>query len=104
MSRKRYSIILASRVDHMLVQHVSFLARVSIPAAKRFRKEFADTLKQIAENPFQFPIDTDLNLPEGLYRKALFAKRYKALFLVENETVYLDAVVDCRQDMTSVLG
>ena len=49
------------------------------------------------ENPFQYPVDTDPNLPEGMYRKALFSRWYKALFIVENKTVYLDAVVDCRQ-------
>lgn len=95
---EKYNIILSSRVDGMLMRHVSFLARVSLPAAKRFRAEFGELLKRIAENPFQFPVETDPNLPNGMYRKALFAKRYKALFTVEEKTVFLDAVVDCRQD------
>ena len=94
----RYTIIFAKRVDAQLLKHVEFLARVSIPAAKAFRAEFADLLIQLAENPFQFPAETDPNLPDGMYRKALFAKRYKALFMVDGSNVYLDAVVDCRQD------
>jgi hypothetical protein len=28
----------------------------------------------------------------------IFSKRYKAIFTVEQETVYLDAVVDCRMN------
>ena len=82
----------------MLLKHISFLAKVSLPAAKRFRNDYSAILKRIADNPFQFPIETDLNLPEGIYRKALFSKRYKAIVMVEQFTVYWDAVVDCRRD------
>ena len=97
---KPYTVILASRVDGMLLRHVEFLARVSLPAAKQFRKEFAGLLEELQQNPYQFPWETDPNLPEHAYRKALFFKRYKALFTVEESNVYLDAVVDCRQDST----
>lgn len=95
----RYTVIAASRVDGQLLRHIRFLAQVSVPAAKRFRKEYAEILERLEEDPFQFPPETDLNLPENVYRKALFAKWYKALFLVEKDKVYLDAVVDCRQSV-----
>ena len=94
-----YTILLASRAREQLLRHTEFLSRVSIPAAKRFRDQYAEVLEQLEDNPFQFPVDTDMSLPEGMYRKALFAKRYKALFSVEGKIVYLDAVVDCRQDV-----
>ena len=93
----RYTLITASRVDGQLIRHIRFLVKVSLPAAKRFRMEYSALLDRLEENPFQFPPDTDPNLPEGLYRKALFARWYKVLFMVEDKTVYLDAVVDCRQ-------
>lgn len=98
----KYTIYFGSRVDAMLVRHVAFLARVSVPAAKRLRNEFARVLREIEENPYQFPVDTDLNLPEGIYRKALFARRYKALFSVVENKIFLDAVVDCRQDTSEL--
>ena len=94
----QYRILVASRVKAQLLRHTEFLARVSVPAARRFRDAYAEILKQLEANPRQFPIDTDLNLPEGLYRKVLFARRYKVLFYVEGNAVYLDAVVDCRED------
>ena len=98
----KYKVILASRVDSMLLRHISFLARVSRPAAKRLRDEFGDIVSRLGENPFQFPVETDLNLPDGMYRGAAFAKRYKAIFTVEEKTVYIDAVIDCRQDTKSL--
>ena len=94
----QYTVIFVSRVDAQLLKYVEFWARVSIPAAKAFRTEFAEILAQLEDNPFLFPPETDPNLPAGLYRKALFAKRYKVLFSVDDATVYLDAVIECRQD------
>ena len=96
-----YTVIIANRVDTQLVQHIEFLARVSLSAARRFRAEYADILGRLEENPFQFPLETDLNLPKNMYRKALFARWYKALFLVENNKIFLDVVVDCRQSVDS---
>ena len=93
----KYTVIVSQRADAMLVRHTRFLANVSISAAKGLVAEFGEVLDSLEENPFQFPVDTDYGLPEGTYRKALFGKRYKALFTVEGETVYLDAVLDCRQ-------
>ncbi|WP_312158937.1 hypothetical protein [Oscillibacter sp.] len=94
-----YQIVFAKRVDQMLLRHVEFLSHVSVPAAKRFYQEFEDILHRMEENPYQFPSEEDLNLSEGQYRKALFAKWYKALFMVEGELVYLDAVVDGRMEV-----
>ena len=94
----KYNVIFGSRVDNMLLRHVEFLARVSVPAARQFRDAFKKVIREIEDNPYQFPYEADMNLPADTYRKALFAKRYKALFLVENKTVYPDAVVDCRQE------
>lgn len=34
--------------------------------------------------------------PEG-YRSLIVSKRYKLIYFIENETVYIDAIYDCRQ-------
>lgn len=94
----KYVVIVSRRADEMLIRHAKFLAQVSVPAAKRMVSEFERVLGSLEENPFQYPVDDDCNLPEGLYRKALFCKWYKALFSVDDPRVFLDTVVDCRQD------
>ena len=99
----RFTIITARRVDSQLRRHAAFLANVSIRAAKQFRNDFSEILDQLEVNPYQFPIDSDPALPQDTYRKALFSKWYKVLFAIENNTVYLDAVVDCRQDPNTIL-
>ena len=97
----KYTVVISRRADAMLVRHTRFLANVSISAAKGLIAEFDKILDSLENNPFQFPIETDYDLPAKKFRKVLFYKRYKALFTIEDETVYLDAVLDCRQDNSS---
>ena len=85
----------------MLASHVGFLARVSIKAARRLRDDFAELLDALEENPYQFPVMEGVELP-GEYRRALFGGRYIAVFSVEDGTVWLDAVLDCRMDRTGL--
>lgn len=96
-----YKIIFAKRVDQMLLRHIEFLSRISVPAAKQFYREFEEIVHRMKDAPLQFPPEKDQNLPVG-YRKAIFAKRYKVVFSVKEDTVYLDAVVDCRMDTHNV--
>lgn len=97
--KKHYEVIVSRSAEQMLKNHILFLARVSINAARRLRKEYAEVLDALEENPYQFPPEEDMDLPDE-YRKALFGKRYKAVFSVEASTVYLDAIVDCRQEIS----
>ena len=100
--KMRYEVIVSSRAEQMLTSHVCFLARASVKAARRRRDEYAETLDALEDNPFQVPPADDLGLPDE-YHKALFGKRYQAIFYVEGDTVYLDAVLDCRMDNTGVI-
>lgn len=97
-----YQVIVAQRAGAMLLSHVRFLSRVSLPAARKLRSEYARILQRLEDNPLQFPVCEDLSLPEDVYRQAIFAKRYKAIFMIEGSTVYLDAVLDCRQDNSGI--
>ena len=47
----QYKVIVSSRVDRQLLTHVEFITRVSIPAARRFRNEYARILDELEENP-----------------------------------------------------
>ena len=98
---KRYEVVVSRRAEQMLASHIMFLARVSVKAARRLRDEYAELLDELEDAPFSFPPAEEPNLPDG-YRKALFGKRYQAVFSVENNTVYLDAVLDCRKDNSAV--
>lgn len=98
---RSYKIKVHPRVNGQLERHSEFIARVSRSAAVQFRSEFKKVMIRLAENPYQFPPYDLPDLPDGPYRKALFGKWYKAIFYVEEDTVYLDAVIDGRQEISA---
>lgn len=94
----KYQVQVHPRVASQLVQHAEFIARVSKPAAQRFRVGFSEILRRMQENPYQFPSCDDPNLPSNFYRKALFGTWYKVIFYIVNQQVFVDAVADCRSE------
>ena len=105
MAKKDYEVIVARRADRMLLTHTEFLAQVSSVAARRLLVDFKKISKQLSDNPYQFPYADELDvpgIPQKTYRKCLFEKRYKALFIIESNSVFIDAIIDCRQQNKSL--
>lgn len=93
---ERYQVTVSPRASRQLIAHMEFLSRKSINAAARLSAEYKAVIQTLRTNPFQFPVDLDSEL-ENPPRVALFAKRYKIYFDVEDHRVFVDAVRDCRQ-------
>ena len=87
----KYNVIFSRRSDKMLLSHTEFLARISPAAARKMLAEFNKLAARLAENPLLFPFADELDaqgIPPEMYRKAFFSNRYKALFTVQDSTVY----------------
>jgi hypothetical protein len=102
---KEYNVDLSRRAERMLLQHTEFLARVSPVSARRFIRSSKVVKNKLADDPCQFPFADELDVP-GIplktYRKCLFDGRYMALFIVEGDNVFIDAVIDCRQENKNI--
>ena len=101
MAKRRHDIVLSRRAERMLLKHTEFLARSSPAAARRLIASSKEVMVRLAENPYQFPFADELDVPgvpREKYRKCLFDRRYKALFLIEGDEVFIDAFIDCRQE------
>lgn len=94
---EKYRVIVSEAAKGMLLRHMKFLANVSVPASRKFLLAFKDAKAQLSAFPLSGPYDDDPALPAETYRKCLFYGRYHILYEVENKTVYIDAIVDCRQ-------
>lgn len=92
-----YNVRVSEHIAANMLEYTNFISNVSVDAAKRFMFEFEKVVDHLEDNPFQFQIDTSFKNP-AKYRRVVFAKWYKCLFTVEGTTVYLDYIVDCRQD------
>ena len=96
-----YKVIISRRADNMLISHTEFLAKVSVSAARRLLSDFRKVTRILEDTPFQYPFADELDapgIPFETYKKCLFDGRYKAIYLVDGDIVYIDAVVDCRQE------
>lgn len=56
------------------------------------------SIEEMKENPLLYPKEQNIPLPSDDYRSALFYGRYKIIYKIEKETIYIDAIFDCRQD------
>lgn len=94
----RFSVIVSIKAAEMLTDHARFLANVSEEAARNFIEEFQRAAKSLELLPERNSWLTDLTLPTYKYRKLVFSKRYMIIYQIKANKVYLDYVLDCRQD------
>ena len=100
---KKYSVIIQDPATEMLLQHVNFLTQVSETAAERLAKGFMTKAKTLETMPERCPwLNATIAAPHK-YRKLLFEKHYMLLFQVAEDKVFVDAIVDCRQDYAWLL-
>lgn len=98
MNDKLYKVIITSEAADMLISHSRFIANVSEKAAMQFVKEFNNKTKSLEIFPERNPLVFDSMIPEGKYRKHVISKRYLLIYQIKGEYVYVDALLDCRQD------
>jgi plasmid stabilization system protein ParE len=95
---KRYTVVISDETKQMLVSHARFLAQVSEHAATRLIEDFQVRAKSLEQFPERNPWLVDQLISSGKYRKLLLEKRYLLVYQIKENTVYVDAVVDTRQD------
>ena len=99
MSTKEvYDIAISDAALAMLDSHVDFLAKASISAATSLMDEVLEDIASLSEFPQRFPVYENRFIPECRYRRMLTAKRYLVIYEIDGSTVYIDYIVDCRQD------
>lgn len=82
----------------MLVSHTLYLAQVSQDAAERLAVEFKKTTDSLTVMPNRYPWLHGEYIPKNTYRFILFEIRYMIIFQERDDVVYVDYVVDFRQD------
>lgn len=95
---KKYKVIVSSRATQMLVSHAAFLAQMDVDAANRLVDEFEESANSLNKLPLRCPPFEQPYIPRNKFRSLLFGKRYLMIFQVQGDTVFVDYVVDCRQD------
>jgi len=95
---QKYKIFVDRNADRKLAAHIEFLARVSEQAAVRLYNEYEKALYLLKDNPVSCPPYTPETPIDAKLKYKLFGKRYRIVFEIIDNTVYIYDIQDCRQD------
>ena len=98
MADKKYRVIVSERAKRMLGTHVRFVAQVNKEAAIAKKKELMTAMRSLESMPQRFPFFEETYIPPNKYHKMFVAKWYLVLYQIEDDTVYVDTILDCRKD------
>ena len=95
---EKYTVIISKKASRLLVHHSDFMARKSIKAAQELVAEFEKSTHSLEIMPSRGAWLKGDFIPENTYRYLLFQKRYMLIYKIKGDFVYIDYVIDCRED------
>ena len=87
----------------MLVKQISFIGKASKAAARKQKAIIVDSIKKLKEDAQIYPFFENDIIPRNKYHKYVISKRYIILYQIKDETVYVDYIIDTRQDYSWLL-
>ncbi|ACV61767.1 hypothetical protein Dtox_0866 [Desulfofarcimen acetoxidans DSM 771] len=97
-NEKVYQVIIASDANERMYDHFEFLARVSVNAANMLLDGLLKDIRNLRTDPFRYPVYNRPYLPVGKYHYILLNKRYRIVYQIIGNQVFVDDIQDCRQD------
>ena len=94
----KYKVIVSERVKDMLGMHIRFLAQTNRAAAKRLKDRLVAEMRSLGDMPHRYPFFNEAYIPPNKYHKLYVENWYLILYQIKDDTVYIDWIVDCRQD------
>ena len=98
MTDKKYKVIVSDRAKRMLGAHIRFMAQVNKDAASTKKKEIITAIRSLNHMPQRFPFFEEAYIPPNKYHKMFIEKWYLILYQIQDDTVYVEYIVDCRKD------
>ena len=95
---KKYKVIVSDRAKRMLGTHIRFMAQVSKEAAAAKKKEIMTAIRSLSQMPQRFPFFEELYIVPNKYHRMFVEKWYLVLYQIQDDTVYVEYILDCRKD------
>ena len=95
---KKYKVIVSDRAKRMLGTHIRFMAQVNKGAAVTKKKEIMTAMRSLSQMSHRFPFFEELYITPNKYHKMFIEKWYLVLYQIQDDTVYVDYILDCRKD------
>ena len=97
-SNSKYKVIVSDRAKRMLGTHIRFMAQVNKEAAAAKKKEIMAAMRSLKQMPQRFPYFEELYITPNKYHKMFIEKWCLVLYQIQDDTVYVDYILDCRKD------
>lgn len=94
----KYNVIISDRAKEMLGMHIRFMAQVNKPAAVKLKNRLIEEMQSLQNMPQRYPFFNENYIPANKYHKLYVEHWYLVLYQIKDNTVYVDWIVDCRQD------
>ena len=98
-----YKVVVDPAANDRMYDHFEFLARVSETAALKLLNRLEKDIRSLEYMPYRNPVYDRPYLQSGKYRYMVSGKRYRIVYQVEGNTVYVDDIQDYRQSDSSSL-
>ena len=103
MADKKYQVIVSDRAKRMLGTHIRFMSQVNKDAAVVKKKELVTAMRSLEHMPQRFPFFEEPYIPPNKYHKMFVEKWYLVLYQIQDDTVYVDYILDCRKDYSWII-
>lgn len=87
----------------MLGAHVRFLALVNKPAAQKLKTRLIEALRSLETMPKKYPFFNEEYITPNKYRKMYVENWFVVLYPIRDEAVYVDWILDGRQDAERII-
>lgn len=95
---RKYKVIVSDRAKRMLGTHIRFMSQVSREAASEKKKELMTAMRSLSKMPQRFPFFEEMYITPNKYHKMFVEKYYLILYQIQDDTVYVEYILDCRRD------
>lgn len=100
----KYKVIISDRAKEMLGMHIRFLGQKNKTAADNLKKRLIAEIRSLQEYPQRYPFFNETYIPANKYHKLYVENWYLVLYQIRDNVVYVDWIVDCRQDYSWLLN
>lgn len=95
---RKYEVIVSDRAKRMLGTHIRYMAQVSKDAAVEKKRHLMDAMRSLSRMPQRFPFFEEMYITPNKYHKMFVEKWYLILYQIQDDTVYVEYILDCRKD------
>jgi len=93
-----YRIVVSDRAKTMLGTHTRFLAQENLSAARGMKEKILKAIRSLSLMPERCPFFDSEFVPRNKYHKMVVDNRYLILYQIKDLIVFVEYIIDGRQD------